>query len=69
MARCGSDRPLKNIDAAAEALLKLLQRWSDEAHKAGRTIKRIVGAYEAGQEAGASAAGTCKGFGYRHRNR
>jgi hypothetical protein len=33
-----------------EALLKLLYRWRDEAVKAGRKIKRIVVAYEAGRE-------------------
>lgn len=42
--------PLKKLDANADALLKLLQRWRDEAHKAGRTIKRIVCAYEAGRD-------------------
>ena len=43
-------RPLKKLDADAGALLKLLQRWRDEARKAGRTIKRIVCAYEAGRD-------------------
>jgi transposase len=43
-------RPLKKLDADANALLKLLQRWRDEAHKMGRTIKRIVCAYEAGRD-------------------
>jgi len=43
-------RPLKKLDADAGALLKLLQRWRDEARKAGRTIRRIVCAYEAGRD-------------------
>jgi transposase len=42
--------PLKKLDADADALLKLLHRWRDEAHKAGRTIKRIVCTYEAGRD-------------------
>ena len=29
-------QPLKKLDAEADALLKLLQRWRDEARKAGR---------------------------------
>ncbi len=40
-------QPLKKIDADAPALLKLLQRWRDEAGQAGHTIKRIAVAYEA----------------------
>ena len=32
------------------ALLRLLHRWRDEATRAGRTIKRIVVAYEAGRD-------------------
>jgi transposase len=43
-------QPLKKIDADEGALLKLLQRWRDEARKAGRTIGRIVCAYEAGRD-------------------
>jgi transposase len=43
-------QPLKKVDADAGALLKLLQRWRDEARKAGRTIGRIVCAYEAGRD-------------------
>src|SRR6476469_5672486 len=39
-------RPLKKLDADAGALLKLLRRWREEARKAGRTIRRIVCAYE-----------------------
>jgi transposase len=40
-------QPLKKLDADAPALLKLLQRWRDEASQAGHTIKRIAVAYEA----------------------
>lgn len=43
-------QPLKKLDADAGALLKLLQRWCEEARKSGRTIKRIVCAYEAGRD-------------------
>ena len=43
-------QPLKKIDADAEAVLKLLQRWRNEAGKAGHTIKRIAVAYEAGRD-------------------
>ena len=43
-------QPLKKLDAEADALLKLLQRWRDEARKAGRVIRRIVCAYEAGRD-------------------
>jgi len=42
-------RPLKKL-ADAEALLKLLHRWRDEAGQAGHTIKRIAVAYEAGRD-------------------
>ncbi|RWC25561.1 MAG: IS110 family transposase [Mesorhizobium sp.] len=40
-------QPLKKIDADAPSLLKLLQRWRNEAGQAGHTIKRIAVAYEA----------------------
>ena len=43
-------QPLKKLDADAGALLKLLQRWREEARKAGREVKRIVCAYEAGRD-------------------
>ncbi|ESZ04199.1 hypothetical protein X735_32785 [Mesorhizobium sp. L2C085B000] len=45
----GSKRqPLKKLDADAPALLKkLLQRWRDQAGRAGHPIKRIAVAYEA----------------------
>lgn len=35
-------QPLKKLDADQEALLKLLQRWRNEANRVGREIKRIV---------------------------
>jgi transposase len=42
--------PLKKLVPDAEALLRLLQRWCQEATKAGRTIARIAVAYEAGRD-------------------
>jgi transposase len=42
--------PLKKQDADPDALLKLLYRWRDEAVKAGKTITRIVVAFEAGRD-------------------
>ena len=42
--------PLKKLDAQEEGLLKLLHRWRHEAGQAGRAIKRIVVAYEAGRD-------------------
>jgi transposase len=47
----GLDRqPLKKLEPNAPALLRLVERWRDEAVKAGRTITRIVLAYEAGRD-------------------
>jgi transposase len=47
----GVDRhPLKKLVPDVEALLRLLERWRDEAAKAGRTITRITVAYEAGRD-------------------
>lgn len=43
-------QPLKKQQPDEETLLRLLHRWRDEASKAGRTIKRIVVAYEAGRD-------------------
>jgi transposase len=43
-------QPLKKLDADEAALLKLLHRWRSEAGQAGREIKRIVVAYEAGRD-------------------
>ena len=40
-------QPLKKLDPDADALLKLLHRWQGEAVQTGRSIKRIVVAYEA----------------------
>ena len=43
-------QPLKKIEANEEALLKLLHRWRAEAGQAGRMIKRVAVAYEAGRD-------------------
>lgn len=43
-------RPLKKLEPNAPTLLRLVKRWGDEATKAGRTITRIVLAYEAGRD-------------------
>ena len=43
-------QPLKRLAADEAALLKLLHRWRNEAGQAGRQIKRIVVAYEAGRD-------------------
>ena len=43
-------QPLKKIDPDEELLLTLLHRWQNEAGRAGREIKRIVAAYEAGRD-------------------
>jgi transposase len=42
--------PLKKLAPDQDALLKLLHRWRDEAIRAGRKIKRIVVAFEAGRD-------------------
>ena len=42
--------PLKKLAPDAEELLRLLQRWRDEAAKAGRTVTRIAVAFEAGRD-------------------
>jgi transposase len=42
--------PLKKLDPDQEALLQLIQRWRDEAVKAGRTIARIALSFEAGRD-------------------
>jgi transposase len=47
----GMDRhPLKKLVADEEALLRLLQRWRDEAIKTGHSIGRTVVAFEAGRD-------------------
>ncbi len=43
-------QPMKKLDADEETLLKLLHRWRNEANRAGRAIKRLVVAYEAGRD-------------------
>jgi transposase len=43
-------RPLKKLDPDPTALLHLVERWRDQAIKAGRTITRIVLAFEAGRD-------------------
>ena len=43
-------QPLKKLDPDEQALLRLLQRWQDEAIRAGRPITRIAVAYEAGRD-------------------
>jgi len=43
-------QPLKKLAADEAALLQLLDRWRDEAPKAGRRIDRIAVAYEAGRD-------------------
>src|SRR3954466_7775465 len=43
-------QPLKKLAPDEAALLRLLQRWRDEAAKSGRTITRIAVAYEAGRD-------------------
>jgi transposase len=45
-----SRQPLKKLAAEEGELLRLLQRWRDEATKAGRTVSRIAVAYEAGRD-------------------
>src|SRR5215218_5798506 len=42
--------PLKKLEPDEEALLRLLQRWRDEAVRAGRTVTRIAVAFEAGRD-------------------
>lgn len=43
-------QPLKKLGSDEQALFQLLQRWRNEAVQTGRTIKRLVVAYEAGRE-------------------
>jgi transposase len=40
--------PLKKLAPDAEELLRLLQRWRDEATKAGHAVKTVAVAFEAG---------------------
>jgi len=47
----GIDRhPLKKLEPDEAGLLRLLRRWQEEATKAGRTIRRIAAAFEAGRD-------------------
>src|SRR4029078_10289667 len=43
-------QPLKKLAADPDTLLQLLHRWRNEAMQAGRSIKRIALAYEAGRD-------------------
>ncbi len=43
-------RPLKTLAPDKEALLRLLERWGREAGKAGKAIKRVAVAFEAGRD-------------------
>jgi transposase len=43
-------QPLKKLAVDEEELLQLLHRWRKEAIRAGRAIKRIAVAYEAGRD-------------------
>lgn len=43
-------QPLKKLEVDESALLKLLNRWREEAKKAGQRIERIAVAFEAGRD-------------------
>ena len=43
-------QPLKKLEPDATALLRLIERWRNEAVRAGRPISRIALAYEAGRD-------------------
>ena len=43
-------QPLKKLDADADALLGLINRWRDEGIKGGGKISRIVVTFEAGRD-------------------
>ena len=43
-------QPLKKLEPGATALLRLIERWRNEAVRAGRPISRIALAYEAGRD-------------------
>ena len=43
-------QPLKKLEVDESALLKLLNRWREEAKKAGHRIERIAVAFEAGRD-------------------
>src|SRR5437660_1475615 len=44
-------QPLKKLEPDATALLRLIERWRNEAVRAGRPIRLIALAYEAGRDA------------------
>jgi len=46
----GERQPLKKLEPDEAGLLRLLQRWRDEATKGGCVIDRDAGAYEAGRD-------------------
>src|ERR1700748_1493533 len=46
----GARQPLKKLEPDATALLRLIERWRNEAVRAGRPIRRIALAYEAGRD-------------------
>src|SRR3977135_1074988 len=48
--------PLKKLAVDEGSLLRLLQRWRDQAIRAGCRIERITVAFEAGRDAMASSA-------------
>jgi transposase len=43
-------QPLKKLEPDETELLRLVQRWRDEAVKSGCAIERVVVAYEAGRD-------------------
>src|SRR5207247_9292706 len=43
-------QPLKKLEVDESALLKLLNRWREEARKVGHRIERIAVAFEAGRD-------------------
>ena len=43
-------QPLKKLEPDEDKLLKLMNRWRDEALQAGHAIERVVVAYEAGRD-------------------
>jgi transposase len=45
-----SRSPLKKLEPDEDAVLRLLERWREEARKAGRQITRVVVAFEAGRD-------------------
>jgi transposase len=43
-------QPLKKLESDATALLRLIERWRNEAMRSGRPISQITLAYEAGRD-------------------